>query len=70
MTPVLAHLGHWYESVLFAAPMAVIGAVLWRSAKKEQKLAAERGEHEDEWDGEQEWIDPRLRDERYDDDAF
>lgn len=65
MPTVIAHLGHWYESMLFAAPMAVIGAVLWRSAKKE-RLAAERGE-EDGWDGEDEWIDPRLSDDETDD---
>ena len=61
MAPVIAHLGHWYESMLFAVPMAVIGAVLWRSARKE-RLAGEHGDHEDEWDGQDEWHDPRLDD--------
>lgn len=64
MLPVLAHLGHWYESALFAVPMAVIGGVLWRSAKKEQRLAEEGGAADaaDEWDGQDEWRDPRLDD--------
>ncbi|MEH3054777.1 MAG: hypothetical protein PGN13_12365 [Patulibacter minatonensis] len=65
MPIVIAHLGHWYESALFAVPMIVIAAVLWRSARRE-KLATERGENE--WDGEDEWHDPRLTDS--DDDSF
>jgi hypothetical protein len=65
MLPVLAHLGHWYESVLFAAPMAVIGVVLWRSARKERFA---EGDHDEQWDGQDEWRDPRLTDE--DDDSF
>ena len=69
MTPVIAHLAHWYESALFAVPMAVIGGVLWRSAKKEQRLAEEGGDTTDEWDGENEWRDPRLDDDK-DDDRF
>ncbi|MBO9531930.1 MAG: hypothetical protein J7513_03035 [Solirubrobacteraceae bacterium] len=65
MTFVVAHLGHWYESALFAVPMLVIGAVLWRSSKKE-RLA---GNHaDDDWDGEEEWRDPRLDDDS--DDRF
>lgn len=59
----IAHLGHWYESVLFALPMVVIGGVLWRSSRRE-RLA---GDHDD-WDGEDEWRDPRLVDD--DDDRF
>ncbi|MFT4035344.1 MAG: hypothetical protein QM679_07185 [Patulibacter sp.] len=59
MLPVLAHLGHWYESALFAVPLAVIGGVLWRSARRE-RLASEHGEQED-WDRD-DWTDPRLHD--------
>lgn len=54
----LAHLGHWYESALFAVPMLVIGGVIWRGARKEQAA----GPSLDAWDGEEAWIDPRLSD--------
>lgn len=65
MTLTLAHLGHWYESLLFALPMVAIGGVLWRSARRE-RLA---GDHADDtWDGEDEWRDPRLVDDE--DDRF
>jgi hypothetical protein len=68
MPLVLAHFAHWYESALFAVPMAVIGGVLWRAARKE-RLAAERGESvDDDWDGRDGWRDPRLEDD--DDDRF
>jgi hypothetical protein len=58
---VVAHLGHWYESVLYALPMVIIGSVLWWTAKKER--AREAGD--EVWDGEDDpqWNDdPRLRD--------
>jgi hypothetical protein len=55
----LACLGHWYESVLYAVPMVVIGSVLWFTARKE-RLA---GGDEEHWDGQDDpqWaLDPRL----------
>ncbi|MDO9355700.1 MAG: hypothetical protein Q7T55_18515 [Solirubrobacteraceae bacterium] len=58
---VVAHLGHWYESVLYAAPMVIIGSVLWWTAKRER----DREAAEDGWEGEDDpqWNDdPRLRD--------
>jgi hypothetical protein len=67
MPTVLAHFGHWYESALFAVPMAVIGGVLWRSARRE-RLAG--GHPDDTWDGEDDWSDPRLTDEDDDADRF
>jgi hypothetical protein len=67
MPLVLAHFGHWYESVLFAVPMAVIGAVLWRSARRE-RLAGESGE--EQWDGDEAWHDPRLTDDDDNADRF
>ncbi len=66
MNLVLAHLGHWYEQVLFAVPMAVIGGVLWRSSRRDR---LEPGA-DDDWDGEDEWRDPRLTDEDDDADRF
>lgn len=59
---VVAHLGHWYESVLYALPMAVIGGVLWYTARKERAREADGderwgGEDDAQWDD-----DPRLRD--------
>jgi hypothetical protein len=64
---VLAHLGHWYEQVLFAVPMAVIGGVLWRSSRRDRDAP---GADADQWDGEDEWRDPRLSDEDDDADRF
>lgn len=60
MQLALAHLGHWYESALFAMPMVIIGGVLWRGARKEQ--AAGLGGANASWDGEDAWNDPRLSD--------
>lgn len=57
----IAHLGHWYESVLYALPMVIIGGVLWYTAKKERAA----GITEEHWDGEDDpqWDDdPRMRD--------
>ena len=59
---VIAHMGHWYESVLYALPMVIIGGVLWYTARKERA----RGPlaEEEQWDDEEgsEWNDPRLDD--------
>lgn len=58
---VVAHLGHWYESVLYALPMLIIGGVLWNTARKERA----RDAGEESWDGEDDpqWNDdPRLHD--------
>ena len=63
--PVIAHLGHWYESVAYAAPMVIIGGVLWYASRQERK----EGVEPDHWDGEDDpqWQDdadedPRLKD--------
>lgn len=66
MHPVLAHLGHWYEQVLFAVPMAVIGGVLWRSSRRDR----DADDGDETWDGEAQWRDPRLSDEDDDADRF
>lgn len=58
---VVAHLGHWYESVLYAAPMVIIGGVLWWTAHKERAASAA----DEAWDGAEDgrWDDdPRMRD--------
>lgn len=58
----LAHLGHWYESVLYALPMVLIGGVLWFTSRRE-RLAGDGAE--ERWDGEDDpqWNDdPRLKD--------
>ncbi len=59
---VIAHIAHWYESLLYALPMVVIGGVLWYTARKERGREAEG---EAGWDGEDDsrWDDePRLKD--------
>lgn len=44
--PPLAHAGeaHWYDTLMFAAPMIVIAAVLWWTGRQErrEREAAER----------------------------
>ena len=57
---VVAHVAHWYETVLYALPMVIIGGVLWHTARKERTRKPD-GEH---WDGEDDsqWDDPRLDD--------
>lgn len=57
---VIAHMGHWYESVLYALPMLIIGGVLWYTARKERA----RGPVAEHWDddADSEWNDPRLDD--------
>lgn len=51
----LAHAGeaHWYDTLMFAAPMIVIAAVLWWTGRKErrEREAAERRDQQESLDG-------------------
>lgn len=49
----IAHAGHWAVSLLYVAPMAVIGGVLWWTARRERVAG-------DEWYDD---TDPRVYDE-------
>ena len=45
MSPTpLAHLGHWYHSLLYLAPVVVVVVVLWFQARRERR----RGPSEDD----------------------
>ncbi len=37
MSIPLAHIAHWYHVLLYLAPILVIGAGLWWSARREAK---------------------------------
>ena len=37
MTPVLAHLGHWYHALLYLAPVVVVGLGLWWAGRGEDE---------------------------------
>ena len=58
---VIAHISHWYESVLYALPMLIIGGVLWYTARKERARGPVTDEHWDDDEG-SDWNDPRLDD--------
>lgn len=63
---VIAHAGHWLVNLLYAAPMVIIGGVLWWTSRKE-RLASDHGPAEEYWEGQDDpqWNDPadddRLR---------
>ena len=40
---VLAHTGHWYHSLLYAAPIVLIALALWWSGRRDRTGAA--GKH-------------------------
>ena len=43
MTP-LAHVGHWYHSLLYAVPIVLIALALWWSGRRDDRRRdAERG---------------------------
>ena len=42
--PPLAHLGHWYHSLLYLAPVLIVVVVLWVSERRERR----RGEGDEE----------------------
>jgi hypothetical protein len=44
---VLAHVGHWYHSLLYAAPIILIALALWWSGRREAK-PGEKGDDDDE----------------------
>ena len=39
---VLAHVGHWYHSLLYAAPIVLIALALWWSGRREGKARREK----------------------------
>lgn len=40
---VLAHTGHWYHSLLYAAPILLIALALWWSGRRDGKARREKG---------------------------
>jgi cytochrome c-type biogenesis protein CcmH/NrfF len=42
--PPLAHLGHWYQSLLYLAPVLIVVVVLWVTERRERR----RGPAEDD----------------------
>lgn len=34
---ILAHVGHWYHSLLYLAPVAIVVVVLWVSERRERR---------------------------------
>ncbi len=59
---VVAHVGHWAVNLLYAAPMAIIGGVLWWTSRKE-RLAGGPAE-EEYWEGQDDaqWNDEAAGD--------
>jgi hypothetical protein len=43
MTPVLAHFGHWYVSIIYAAPALVLGGVLGLAALRDRRARRGKG---------------------------
>ena len=33
----LAHIGHWYHSLLYLGPVAIVVVVLWASERRERR---------------------------------
>ena len=42
--PPLAHLGHWYHSLLYLAPVVIVVIALWFQERRDRR----RGDVEDE----------------------
>jgi cytochrome c-type biogenesis protein CcmH/NrfF len=42
--PPIAHLGHWYHSLLYLAPVVIVVIVLWFQERRERR----RGDVEDD----------------------
>jgi hypothetical protein len=40
----IAHLGHWYHSLLYLAPVLIVVVVLWFQERRERR----RGPHEED----------------------
>ncbi|MFM8883492.1 MAG: hypothetical protein ACKOH7_01595 [Solirubrobacterales bacterium] len=40
---VLAHVGHWYHSLLYAAPIVLIALALWWSGRRDGKDRRRKG---------------------------
>jgi cytochrome c-type biogenesis protein CcmH/NrfF len=37
ISPPLAHLGHWYHSLLYLAPVIIVVVVLWFQERRERR---------------------------------
>jgi cytochrome c-type biogenesis protein CcmH/NrfF len=37
ISPPLAHLGHWYHSLLYLAPVLIVVVVLWVQERRERR---------------------------------
>ena len=42
--PPIAHLGHWYHSLLYLAPVAIVVVVLWVQERRDRR----RGDADDD----------------------
>jgi hypothetical protein len=42
--PPLAHLGHWYHSLLYLAPVLIVVVVLWVQERRERRRGDESEE--------------------------
>lgn len=47
---VLAHTGHWYHSLLYAAPIVLIALALWWSGRRERTRGAREADQEPDGD--------------------
>ena len=45
---VLAHVGHWYHSLLYAAPIVLIALALWWSGRRDSGDGPGEGDDPDE----------------------
>ncbi len=61
---IVAHIGHWWESVLYALPMVLVAVALWRASRRDTAATEDEvweGANDPQWAGG--WADdPRLRD--------
>lgn len=44
---VLAHVGHWYHSLLYAAPIVLIALALWWSGRRDSASRAAKERDDD-----------------------
>jgi hypothetical protein len=44
ISPPLAHLGHWYHSLLYLAPVLIVVVVLWIQERRERGREADEDE--------------------------
>jgi hypothetical protein len=44
IVPPFAHLGHWYHSLLYLAPVLIVVVVLWVQERRERRRGGEGDE--------------------------